>query len=58
MRSLAASIIIFSACATFIAAALVQHSGTNLFLNGVGLVVGAVGLIGWFTASGATSPKE
>ncbi len=51
MRSIAASIIISSACAVFIAAAFVQHSDTNLFLNAVALVVGAIGLTGWFAAS-------
>ena len=51
MRSIASSIIIMSACAVFIAAAFVRHDDTSLFLNALAVVVGGIGLIGWFTAS-------
>lgn len=58
MRSIASSIIIFSSCAVFIAAAFVQHNDTSLFLNGVGLAVGLIGLIGWFRAAGDRVLKD
>lgn len=51
MRSIAASIIVFGSCVVFAAAGFVRHSDTNLFLNAVGMIVGVIGLIGWFTAS-------
>ena len=58
MRSIASSIIILSACAVFIAAAFVQHNDTSLFLNVVAVVVGVIGLIGWFTASKYDTPQN
>ncbi|WP_182870034.1 hypothetical protein [Stieleria mannarensis] len=58
MRSLASSIIILSSSLLFAAAAFVTHSDTNLFLNGVAVAVGIIGLIGWFTSSGETGPKQ
>jgi hypothetical protein len=42
----------------FIAAAFVQHNDTSLFLNGVGLFFGVIGLIGWFRATKDGLPRE
>lgn len=57
MRSLASSIIILASCVVFSAAAFVQHSDTNLFLNGVAVIVGVVGIHGWFTSARDSSSK-
>lgn len=53
MRSIGAAIIIASSCATFIGAAYVGHSDSSMALTILGLVVGAIGLRGWFQAAAA-----
>ncbi|QEF98113.1 hypothetical protein Mal15_21600 [Stieleria maiorica] len=58
MRSIASSIVILSSCILFAAAGFVTHSDTNLFLNGVAVFVGIIGLIGWFTSSGESGAKK
>ncbi len=51
MRSLGAAIIILGSCVCFSAAAFITHNDTNLFLNGVAVVVGVVGFAGWWSPS-------
>jgi len=48
MRNIGAAIIIASACAVFIAAAFVNHSEGSMALTFLGVVVGAIGVRGWF----------
>ncbi|MGB0578639.1 MAG: hypothetical protein ACPGVU_02955 [Limisphaerales bacterium] len=51
MRNVASAIIIASACAVFIGAAYVKHSDSSMALTILGLVVGAIGVHGWFKAA-------
>lgn len=50
MKSISASIIVTAGMLGFGFGSMVTHSDTQIFVCGVGLVVAAIGLYGWFTS--------
>jgi hypothetical protein len=50
MKSLSASIVVFTGAAMFVAGAFHHHNETQLVTCGAGLVVGLMGLVGWIGA--------
>jgi hypothetical protein len=47
MKSISAAIVVLAGTATLVAGAFHPHGDTKLFVCGVGVFVGVVGLIGW-----------
>lgn len=58
MRSIGAAIIVASSCAVLIGAAFVKHSDSSMALTFLGLIVGAIGLQGWFKAAAGDDPAQ
>jgi hypothetical protein len=50
MKEISASIIILAGAILIASGAHIQHSDTNLFVQGVGLCLGFIGLWGWFVS--------
>ena len=50
-KHLSAAIIVLAGAVLLLGGAFIQHGDTGLFVQAVGCVVGAVGLVGWMFSS-------
>jgi hypothetical protein len=50
MKAISASIVVLAGAVLLTGGSLVGHTDTALFVQAVGVLVGVVGLVGWFFA--------